>query len=80
MTLYVYGQADNVGGQLYLKVNGVEKAVDVDLTSESWQEVNIELGSFGVDLQRVTSLAISIQGAGSGMLLIDDILVGAPLE
>jgi hypothetical protein len=80
LTLYVYGQADNVGGQLYLKVNGVEKAVDVDFTTESWQEVNIELASFGVDLQRVTSLAISIQGAGSGMLLIDDILVGAPLE
>ena len=80
LTLYVYGQADNVGGQLYVKVNGIEKAVDVDLTSESWQEVKIELGSLGTNLQRVTSLAVSIRGAGSGMVFVDDVLVGAPLE
>ena len=80
LTLYVYGQAGNAGGQLYVKVNGIEKAVDVDLTSESWQELKIELGSFGVNLQRVTSLAISIRGAGSGMVFVDDVLVGAPLE
>ncbi len=73
LTLYVYGKADNVGGQFTVKVNGVEKAVDVDFTAESWQEVNVELASFGVNLQRVTSLAISIEGAVSGMVLVDDI-------
>jgi hypothetical protein len=73
LTLYVYGQADNVGGQLYLKVNGVEKAVDVDFTTESWQDVNIELATLGIDLQRVTSLAIVIKGAGSGIVYVDDI-------
>ena len=80
LTLYVYGQSGNAGGQLYVKVNGIEQAVDADLTSESWQEVNIELGSFGTNLQRVTSIAISIQGAGSGMVFFDDVLVGSPLE
>ena len=80
LTLYVYGQAANSSGQLYLKVNGVEKAADVDFTAENWQEVNVELASFGVNLQSVTSLAISIQGTGYGSVFIDDIRVTAPLE
>ncbi len=80
LTLYVYGKADNTAAQFYAKVNGVEKAADVDFTNESWQEVNIELTQFGVDLQHVTSLAISIQGAGSGVVFIDDIRVAASLE
>ena len=80
LILYVYGQADNVGGQLYVKVNGIEQAVDADLTNESWQELKIELASFGTNLQSVTSLTISIQGAGSGMVFVDNLLVGAPLE
>ena len=56
-----------------VKVNGIEKAVDVDLTAESWQEVNIDLATLGVDLQRVTSLALVIKGTGSGMVFVDDI-------
>jgi hypothetical protein len=73
LTLFVYGKADNIGGQFYVKIDGVEKAVVVNLTDESWQEVNIEIATFGVDLQQVTSLAISIKGAGSGMVFVDDI-------
>ncbi len=73
LALYVYGAADNESGQFYVKVNGVEKAVDVDFTAESWQEVNIDLASLGIDVEHVTSLALSIEGAVSGLLLIDDI-------
>jgi len=73
LSLWFSGDASNTAAQMYVKVNGIEKAVDVDLTAESWQEVNIELASFGADLQRVTSLAISIQGAGSGIIFVDDI-------
>ncbi|MHC4325149.1 MAG: discoidin domain-containing protein, partial [Planctomycetota bacterium] len=74
LTLWFYGDTDNPGtDQVYVKVNGIEKAVDVDLTAENWQEVNIDLVSFGADLQNVASLAISIQGTGSGIVLIDDI-------
>ncbi len=77
LTLYVRGRADNVAGQFTVKVNGVAKAVDVDFTAESWQEVNVELASLGVDLQRVTSLAISIESTGSGLLYIDDMQLSA---
>jgi hypothetical protein len=74
LTLWFYGDTANPATDLiYVKVNGIEKAVDVDLTAESWQEVSIDLVSFGTDLQNVTSLAISIQGTGSGMVFIDDI-------
>ncbi len=75
LTFYVHGRADNVGAQFYVKVNGVAKAVDVDFAAEDWQEVNIELASFGVDLdlQSVISLAFSIEGAGSGWVFVDDI-------
>jgi len=73
LTLYVYGQADNVGGQFTVKVNGVAKAVEVDFAAESWQEVNVDLASLGVDLQRVASLALSVEGAASGLVLVDDI-------
>ena len=79
LSLWFYGDTDNPAtDQVYVKVNGIEKAVDVDLTVESWQEVNIDLVSFGVDLQHVTSLAISIQGAGSGIVFIDDIRLYSP--
>ncbi len=73
LTLYVYGAADNESGQFYVKINGVAKAVAVDFTAESWQEVNVDLASLGVDLQRVISVALSIEGAASGLVFVDDI-------
>lgn len=73
LTIFVYGKADNIGGQFYVKINSVERAINVNLIDESWQEVNIEMATFGVDLQQVTSLVISIKGDGSGMVFVDDI-------
>lgn len=73
LRLCFYGDSYNIEGQLYVKGNGPEKSVDVDLTVESWQEVKIKLVSFGSDLQRVISLAIAIKGAGSGIVYVDDI-------
>ena len=74
LTLYVHGSKDNLGGQLYVKLNGVKRDQSADLTGEYWQDVNIDLASFGVDVQNVTSLTIGIAGFGSsGLLYIDDI-------
>jgi len=74
LTLYIHGSEDNLGGQLYVKLNGVRRDQSADLAGEYWQEVNIDLASFGVDLQNVTSLTIGIAGAGStGLIYIDDI-------
>ena len=74
LTLHVHGSEDNLDGQLYVKVNDVKQAQIADLAGEFWQEVNIDLASFGVNLQSVTSLTIGIEGTGSsGLVYIDDI-------
>ena len=77
LSLWFYGDPNNVAGQLYVKVNGVKAAYDgeaVNLTRRQWQPWNIDLASVGTNLQSVTSLAIGIEGAGAkGTLLLDDI-------
>lgn len=73
--LWFYGAAGNTG-QLYVKVNGSKVAYDGDAADlrRGWQAWNIDLSSFGVNLQSVTSLAIGVEGSGAtGTLLLDDI-------
>ncbi|MCH7558923.1 MAG: carbohydrate binding domain-containing protein [Planctomycetes bacterium] len=76
LTLYFYGTAGNTG-QLYVKVNGSKVVYDGDagnLARAGWQAWNIELASFGTNLQSVTTLGIGIDGNGaSGTLYFDDI-------
>jgi len=75
LTLYVHGSEDNLGGQMYVKINSARVDVDVDLAEESWQEVNIDLaGVTGTNLQSVTSLTLGIEGAGNlGTVYVDNI-------
>ncbi|MCH8121157.1 MAG: discoidin domain-containing protein [Planctomycetes bacterium] len=76
LTLYFHGTAGNTG-QLYVKVNGSKVVYEGDagnLALAEWQAWNIELASFGVDLQSVTTLGIGIDGNGaSGTLYFDGI-------
>ncbi|HUV66996.1 MAG TPA: LamG domain-containing protein, partial [Sedimentisphaerales bacterium] len=76
LSLWFFGDAANVPGQLYVKVNGVQKLYDGDnsnLTKGVWQPWNIDLASFS-GLQNVTKIAIGIQGNGAtGKLIFDDI-------
>ena len=77
LSLRFYGNPDNLAGQMYVKVNGAKVEYDGDvsnLAQQGWQAWNIELASFGTNLQSVTSLAIGIDGNGaSGILYVDDI-------
>jgi hypothetical protein len=77
LSLWFYGDPNNVAGQLYVKINGVKAAYDgeaVNLTKRQWQAWNIDLASVGTNLQSVTGLAVGIEGAGAkGTLLLDDI-------
>ncbi|UCF16885.1 MAG: LamG domain-containing protein, partial [Phycisphaerales bacterium] len=77
LSLWFAGDATNVPGQLYVKVNGVQVNYDGDasnLTRSPWQVWNIDLTAINTNLSRVTSLAIGIQGPGAtGILLLDDI-------
>jgi len=73
--LWFHGAAGNTG-QLYVKVNGSKVAYDGDPADmqRAWQAWNIDLASFGANLQSVTSLAVGVEGSGAtGTLLLDDI-------
>jgi len=76
LALYFRGSPGNTG-QLYAKVNGSKVVYDGEasnLARAGWQVWNIELASFGVSLQSVTTLAIGIDDNGaSGTLYFDDI-------
>jgi hypothetical protein len=61
---------------LYVKVNGSKVPYDGDAADmrRAWQAWNIDLASFSVNLQSVTSVAIGVEGSGAaGTLLLDDI-------
>jgi hypothetical protein len=77
LSLYFYGPAANKGGQLYLKVNGKKVAyagAAGDLNRAQWVQWTVDLASLGVNLKKVTSLVIGVDGAGtSGILYIDDV-------
>jgi hypothetical protein len=82
LALYLHGSPGNTG-QLYVKVNGSNVPYDgdaADIAKPRWKQWNIDLASFGVDLQSVTTLAIGIDGIGaSGTLYFDDFRLGAAL-
>jgi len=74
--LWFHGTPGNTG-QLYVEVNGSKVVYDGEasnLARAGWQAWNIEVASFGVDLQSVTTLGIGIDDNGaSGTLYFDDI-------
>ena len=76
LVLWFFGDPGNTAGQLYVKVNGVKVAYDGDadnLLRKPWQIWYVELSRFtGVNLKKVTSLTIGLDG-GKGVLYIDDI-------
>ncbi len=83
LTVHFQGAPDNTGGQVYVKINGVQVTYDEDadaITSASWTQWNIDLAAVGTDLEDVETLAIGVEGSGSGVLYVDDfrLLPGAP--
>ncbi len=75
LTLYFRGSDDNTGGQVYVKISGVKVAYDGNadaITSASWTQWNIDLASVATNLRSVRTLAIGVEGSGSGVLYVDD--------
>jgi len=77
LSLYFYGPATNKGGQLYLKVNGKKVAyagAADDLKKAQWVQWTVDLTPLGVDLTKVTSVVVGVEGAAaSGILYLDDL-------
>ncbi len=76
LTLFFRGQQDNTG-QLYAKINGVKVPYDggaEGVRRMTWQTWNVDLASLGIDLTKVQTLVIGIEGANAGgTLFVDDI-------
>ena len=85
LVLNFSGNPGNAAGQLYVEVNGDRVDYDGDadaFTRPIWTQWSIDLASFSVNLESVTTLIIGVSGAGSGRLFIDDIRLyrSAPAE
>ncbi|MHC4229210.1 MAG: LamG-like jellyroll fold domain-containing protein, partial [Planctomycetota bacterium] len=76
LSLWFYGDPNNVAGQMYAKINGVELTYDSDadnLKRVGWQPWSADLAPLGADLANVMNLAIGFRGGGSGVVYFDDI-------
>ncbi len=82
LVLWFHGNAANAPEQMYVKVNGSKVVYDgdvTDITRPQWKQWTIDLTSFGVNLQNVTSFGIGFgndtnpTAGGSGIVLFDDI-------
>jgi hypothetical protein len=82
LSLSFYGEPDNAVEQMYVKLNGSKVVYDgdpADIKQASWHDWNIDLASFGVDLNNVRTIAIGFgdeanpAAGGSGVVYFDDI-------
>ncbi|NQV33438.1 MAG: PD40 domain-containing protein [Phycisphaeraceae bacterium] len=74
LVLYFYGSEDNTGDAVFVKINGqkVTYPDNANLSRAMWHPWIVDLASLGINLSAVTSMSIGVEGAGSGMILIDD--------
>ncbi len=75
LSLWFRGTTGNTG-KLYVKINNTKVTYDgpaTDIGIAGWQKWNIVLAGTGANLNNVTSLSIGVEGAGSGIVYIDDI-------
>ena len=82
LSMWFYGDPNNAGTeQLYVKLNNSKVLISsVDLTQAVWQNVQIPLADFNINLTNVTQIAIGLEriGAGSeGILFMDDLRLRA---
>ncbi len=80
LVLWFCGNPTNTKSQMYVKVNGRKVAYNGDaddLLRKPWHLWYIPLTEFaGVDLKKVTKLAIGFEG-GTGLVLFDDIALSS---
>jgi hypothetical protein len=76
LSLHFFGDPNN-SGQLYVKINGTKvlySGAAADLKIAAWMPWTIDLAAAGVSAQKVTKLAVGVEGAGSaGKLFVDEI-------
>jgi hypothetical protein len=81
LSLWFYGDPNNATTErMYVKLNGIKVTYSGepdDLAQATWQEWNVDLADFGVDLGNVVEFVIGFERTGTtggkGTILIDDI-------
>ena len=72
----MFAGSAGLSGQLYCKINGTKLLYDGEASnigSSSWQAWNIDLSGVAGNMDRVSELAIGVDGGSSGILYIDAI-------
>ena len=88
LSLWFYGDPNNATTeQMYIELNDSKVFYEGDpnnLIQETWQQWNINLSVFGIDLSNVTEMKIGFErteaAGGVGVVFIDDIQLYAPLN
>jgi len=88
LSLWFYGDPNGTATeQMYVELNGNRVVYDGDpgnLAQETWQQWNIDLSAFGINLNNVAELTIGFERTsttgGTGTVFIDDIQLYAPLN
>jgi hypothetical protein len=81
LAVYFRGDPDNTGGNLYLKINGVKVPYNGDaatLKSVSWTRWDVDLAVVNTNLTKVARLTLGLDGAGTGIVYVDDIRLLPP--
>jgi len=79
LVLWFYGDTNNaVTEQLYVKLNNSKLLISgIDMKQAQWQNAEIPLADFGINLANVTQLVIGLERTGAtgseGILFMDDI-------
>jgi hypothetical protein len=80
LLLWFYGDPDNDAAQMYVKIDDAKVLYDGDaenLARTPWQMWYIDLT--GMNISSVRELTIGIEGSGTGMIFVDDIVL-SPYE
>ena len=76
LVLWLRSSSSNAAAdKLYVKINNTKVTYDGDLVTPIWQQWNIDLAASGVNLNAVTKLSIGVEGNGSGLVYLDDIIL-----
>ncbi len=76
LVLHFYGDPANAAGQVYVKINGTKvlyRGTANALQIPYWTQWNIDLAASGANLKAVTKFTVGVEGAGKGILYVDDV-------
>ena len=73
LTMAVLGGRENVGGQLFVEINGQRADCPLDLSIPVWTTWSIDLMTLNLDLNDIETMVIGVEGVGHGLLYLDDI-------